>query len=63
MAKQTIAKWEDILHSSVLNFINELVAMDENFLSLPLDQQVTMLTDKAKSKEEEILADQTAKLL
>lgn len=54
MAKQTIAKWEDILHSSVLNFINELVTMDENFLTLPLDQQVTMLTDKAKNKQLEV---------
>lgn len=54
MAKQTIAKWEDILHSSVLNFINELVAMDENFLTLPIDQQVTMLTEKAKNKQLEV---------
>lgn len=54
MAKGTIAKWEDILHSSILLFINESIDEDANFLSKDLQVQKDILINKAETKENEI---------
>lgn len=54
MAKGTIAKWEDILHSSILLFINESIDEDANFLLKDLATQKEVLIDKAKEVEGEI---------
>lgn len=54
LAKGTIAKWEDILHSSILLFINEAISVDANFMSKQIDEQKTILIDKAQSIEADI---------
>lgn len=54
MAKGTIAKWEDILHSSILHFINESIAENPKFLDKQIAEQKNILIDKAKEKESEM---------
>lgn len=54
LAKGTCAKWEDILHTSILYFISELEREDPKFLEKDLTTQIEMLVEKAKEAELEI---------
>jgi hypothetical protein len=56
LARGTVSKWEDILHSSVLNFINDSLNTDENFMDKDLELQIATLHDLAKKKADEINA-------
>lgn len=63
MAKGTIAKWEDILHSSILLFITEAIEEDPQFLLKDLQSQKDILEQKAKDKESEISSNPVNDLL
>jgi len=54
MAKGTVDKWEDILHSSVLNFISDAIAADDKFLDKEVPEQIKVVQDMAKAKAAEI---------
>ncbi len=54
LARGTVSKWEDILHSSSLNFINDSILSDEKFIEKPIEEQVLILQDIAKMKQLEI---------
>lgn len=54
LARGTAAKWEDILHTSILNFINDSLDSDKEFLNKDIESQVKLLHDIAKAKEDEI---------
>lgn len=54
IARGTAGKWQDILHTSVLNFINDAILADANFIEKPIEKQVEILTDMAKKMELEI---------
>lgn len=54
LARGTIAKWEDILHSSILNFINESILADDKFMEKDLEAQIEVLQGIAKTKADEI---------
>lgn len=54
LARGTVAKWEDILHTSILNFINDSINEDESFLTKEIEDQVEILHGLAKDKELEI---------
>ena len=54
LAKGTIAKWEQILNTSIFNFISDLIREDNKFLDLELQQQIDKLYEKAKSVADEI---------
>ena len=54
LAKGTAAKWEEILHTSVLSFIADSIDENPNFLTLAKDVQVLKLQDMAKEVESEI---------
>ena len=54
LARGTVAKWEDILHSSILNFINDSIGLDNSFLDKDIETQIPILQDMAKKKAEEI---------
>lgn len=51
LAKGTAAKWESILHSSVLSFINDSINLDEKFIDKKIEDQVAVLQDMAKKVE------------
>lgn len=53
-ARGTIAKWEIILHSSVLNFINDAIELDAKFMDKKIEEQVKILQDRAKEIDKEI---------
>jgi len=63
MSKGTIAKWEDILHSSILMYITEEINKDENFMSKDIDVQKEMLIAKAKEFEGELESNPVNQLL
>lgn len=67
LARGTAGKWQDILHTSVLNFINDAVLTDANFMEKPIEKQVEILTEMAKKMEVEIqskpIEDITASML
>lgn len=50
----SIAKWEDILHTSISLFIENLINKNPLFLDLPIEAQKTLLIKEAKKKEKEI---------
>jgi len=54
LARGTVAKWEDILHSSVLSFINEIILTDFDFLNKDKTIQKQLLVDKAKQTQADI---------
>lgn len=54
MAKGTVAKWEDILHTSVLNFINDLIMEDEKFTEKSIEEQIELLHKIAQTKADDI---------
>lgn len=54
LAKGTAAKWEDILHTSVLSFIADSIDENDIFLYLDKDVQVLKLQEMAKEIESEI---------
>lgn len=50
----SVANWEDILHTSIWVFIEEVVQEDENFFELELSEQKRILIEKAKAKDTEV---------
>jgi len=46
-----IAKWEDILHTSITQIIQEAMNMDDNFMEKTLEEQRVMIVEKAKAIE------------
>lgn len=56
LSKGTAAKWQDILHSSALNFIHEAIEEEPNFLEKEIVDQVAVLVGSAKQMESEISA-------
>lgn len=54
LARGTTAKWEDILHSSILYFINDTLSADEKFMDKPIETQIETLQSMAKTKADEI---------
>lgn len=44
----TIENWEIVLHDSGIHFIKELINENKNYLTLPIEQQVEKLKQKAK---------------
>ena len=53
-ARGTIAKWEDILHTSIIQYITEEIGLDESFLEKDFEYKKAKLIDRAKEKESEI---------
>lgn len=56
LARGTVQKWEDILHTSILTFINDTLISDDKFLEKEPDTQTETLQAKAKSIADEISA-------
>ena len=54
LARGTAAKWEDILHSSILSFINEANASDDKFMEKDLESQIEIVQTMAKTKADDI---------
>ena len=54
LASGAIAKWEDILHTSITSFIQSEIQLNPNFLDLTIEEQKTRLVEIAKQKELEI---------
>lgn len=54
LAKGVVSKWEVILHTSILVFINELEREDNTFLQKELQVQIEMLIQRAKDTEANI---------
>lgn len=54
MARGTVDKWEEILHTSAVSFVSELILEDEKFFELELTDQKQKLIEKAKAKAAEI---------
>ena len=49
-ASGLIADWEDVIHSSGVSLVSELIDLNDNFLELPLDQKKEQLIALAKVK-------------
>lgn len=49
-AQGVVQNWEIILHDSAVAIINELIALDPNFLTLPIDAKVAKVVEAAKAK-------------
>lgn len=62
LSKGTAAKWEDILHSSALNIINEAVLEDEKFTEKDIESQVEEIISRAKAIESEISSESLLKI-
>lgn len=58
LAKMTVEKWEDILHTSALSFINDLILENKNFLNQDIKIQKEQLQQKAKDKADEMEPDE-----
>jgi len=54
LARGTVAKWEQVLHSSILMFIQDIERDEKDFLNKDLKTQIETLQNKAKEKEKEI---------
>jgi hypothetical protein len=54
LASGSIAKWEDILHTSISQFIHLALTENESFLELSIEEKYTKLVEMAKQKEAEI---------
>lgn len=54
LAKGTVAKWEDVLHGSILMFVNEAIQEDKEFLNKPFLDQKEVLFNKAKEVQASI---------
>lgn len=50
LARGTVLKWQDILHTSALNFINEIISEDSEFLNKDSSVQIEALVNLAKEK-------------
>lgn len=57
MAKQTVSKWQDVLHSSAIYFINKLLETDPKFLDKEIKTQIEELQKLAKEETKTILDD------
>ena len=53
-ATGSVANYEDILHTSIYNFIIEEINKEYGFLDKTIDEQKTILIDIAKAKSLEI---------
>jgi hypothetical protein len=49
LSRNVVAKWQDVLHGSILMFINEAIQDDANFLNKTIAEQKVILEAKAKS--------------
>jgi hypothetical protein len=49
LSRNVVAKWQDVLHGSILMFINEAIQDDANFLNKTIAEQKIILEGKAKS--------------
>lgn len=54
LARGTVQKWEDILHTSILTFVNDSLIIDEKFLEKDTITQTEALQLKAKTIADEI---------
>lgn len=54
LASGAIAKWEDILHTSISQIIQEQIQVDESFMELDLEDQKEVIIGKAKEIEANI---------
>lgn len=54
LARGTVAKWESILHTSVMSFINDSIEKNPKFIENKIELQVKELQDMAKEKADEI---------
>ncbi len=54
LAKGTIAKWEQVLHTSILSFINDSIQEDSEFLNKDVASQIETLRVAAMTKADEI---------
>ncbi|MES2592399.1 MAG: hypothetical protein V4608_10970 [Bacteroidota bacterium] len=54
LARGTVAKWEDILHSSALSFVNDEMSADPKFIENDKTTQIARLVEIAKQKESDI---------
>lgn len=52
--KGTVSKWEDILHTSIIQFIDNEINLDADFLLKDFEYKSTKLIEKAKSIDDEI---------
>ncbi len=50
----TVAKWEDILHTSIQTFIDEAIEEDSDFLDKEITEQKEILMKKARAKVGEL---------
>lgn len=49
-SKGLVEDWEIVLHDSFMNFVDEILLSDPNFLLNPIDEQKSILIDLAKLK-------------
>lgn len=63
MAKQTISKWQDVLHSSAIYFINKLIESDPKFLEKEIKTQIEDLQKLAKDETKNIINDSVDQLV
>lgn len=50
LSRRTIEKWEEVLHTSAINFVEDLIMEDPDFLDQEIEVQVEKLQAKAKEK-------------
>ena len=60
MSRGTVARWEEILHTSALTLVQELIRAENTFLDQDLKVQIEKLIALAKAKEAEIKSDEAA---
>lgn len=63
LAKGTVAKWEEILHTSAITFVGELETEIKDFFSLDFLTQKQKLVEKAKLKEAELKPQETGSIV
>lgn len=54
MSRGTVAKWEEILHTSAINFVDQLKMRDPKFFENTFEEQQRLLIEMAKAKALEI---------
>jgi hypothetical protein len=61
LAKGTVDKWEEVLHTSAITFVNELIMEDPKFFDKDIKDQKTALIDKSKAVSASIKPTTTVK--
>ena len=54
LKKDSILKWETILHDSIFFFIDEAIEEDKKFLEKPIKEQIAILVAKAQDKASQL---------